>query len=87
MKNVLIDMGVAVGRDLVEVFEVKTSTGRSDVYGAIGQLMVHGTAADCRRVLVLPHNEPIAADLKNGLQRLGIELVKFKLDEQSVTIV
>ncbi len=87
VKNVLIDMGVAVGRDLVEVFEVKTSTGRSDVYGAIGQLMVHGTAADCRRVIVLPHKEPIAADLKDALQRLGIELVKFKLDEQKATIV
>lgn len=87
VKNVLIDMGVAVGHDLVEVFEVKTSTGRSDIYGAIGQLMVHGTAADCRRVIVLPHKEPIAADLKDALQRLGIELVKFKLDEQKATIV
>ena len=87
VKNVLIDMGVAVGRDLVEVFEVKTSTARSDVYGAIGQLMVHGTAADCRRVIVLPHKESIAADLKDALQRLSIELLKFKLDEQKATIL
>lgn len=87
VKNVLIDMGVAVGRDLVEVFEVKTSTGRSDVYGAIGQLMVHGTAASCRRVMVLPHKEPIAPDLNDALQRLGIELLKFKLDAQAATIV
>lgn len=86
VKNVLIDMGVAVGRDLVEIFEVKTSTGRSEIYGAIGQLMVHGTVAGCRRVIVLPHKEPIAADLKDALQRLGIELVKFKLDEQKATI-
>lgn len=87
VKNVLIDMGVAVGSDLVEVFEVKTSTARSDVYGAIGQLMVHGTAADCRRVIVLPHKEAIAADLKEALERLGIELLKFKLDEQKATIL
>lgn len=87
VKNVLIDMGIAVGRDLVEVYEVKTSTGRSDVYGAIGQLMVHGTAADCRRVIVLPHKEAIAPDLNGALQRLGIELVKFTLDEQKATIV
>ncbi len=87
VKNVLIDMGVAVGRDLVEVFEVKTSTARSDVYGAIGQLMVHGTAADCRRVIVLPHKETIAADLKEALRRLSIELLKFKLDEQKATIL
>ena len=87
VKNVLIDMGVAVGRDLVEVFEVKTSTARPDVYGAIGQLMVHGTATDCRRVIVLPHKQPIAPDLKYALQRLSILLVKFKLDEQKATIV
>ena len=87
VKNVLIDMGVAVGRDLVEVFEVKTSMRRSDVYGAIGQLMVHGTAAGCRRVIVLPHKETIAADLKDALQRLGIELVKFKIGKQKATIV
>lgn len=87
VKNVFIDMGVAIDRNLVEVFEVKTSTGRSDVYGAIGQLMVHGTTADCRRVLVLPNKEPIASDLNDALQRLGIELVKFKLDGQKATIV
>lgn len=87
VKNVLIDMGVAVGRDLVEVFEVKTSTARSDVYGAIGQLMVHGTAADCRRVIVLPHKETIAADITEALQRLNIELLRFQLDKRKATIL
>ncbi|MBX9915629.1 MAG: hypothetical protein K2Y07_00040 [Nitrosomonas sp.] len=87
VKSILIDMGVTISRDLVEVFEVKTSTRRSDIYGAIGQLMVHGTAKDCRRVMVLPHDEPIASDLKDALQRLGIELLRFKLDEHKATIV
>ena len=86
VKNVLIDMGVAVGRELVEVFEVKTSTVRSDVYAAIGQLMVHGTSDECRRVMVLPENELIAPDLKDALQRLNIELLKFSLDEKTATI-
>ncbi|MBF8274904.1 MAG: hypothetical protein HW380_4009, partial [Magnetococcales bacterium] len=87
VKNVMIDMGVEVDSDLVEVFEVKTSTARSDVYGAIGQLMVHGTAADCRRAIILPHREAIADDLKGALQRLSIELLTFKLDEQKATIL
>lgn len=87
VKNVLIDMGIAVGSDLVEVFEVKTSTARSDVYGAIGQLMVHGAAANCRRVIVLPHKESISADLTEALQRLGIELLRFKLYELKATIL
>lgn len=87
VKNVLIDMGVAVGSKLVEVFEVKTSTARSDIYAAIGQLMVHGTSDKCRRVMVLPQKELMACDLKDALQRLNIELLKFKLDEKAATIV
>jgi hypothetical protein len=87
VKSILIDMGVAVGSDLVEVFEVKTSTARSDVYSAIGQLLVHGAATNCRRVIVLPHKETIAADLQEALQRLSIELLKFKLDEQKAMIL
>jgi len=87
VKNVLIDMGVAVGHELVEVFEVKTSTTRSDVYAAIGQLMVHGTSDECRRVVVLPQKEIIAPDLNEALQRLDIELREFKLDEKTATII
>lgn len=87
VKNVLIDMGVAVADELVEVFEVKTSTARSDVYAAIGQLMVHGTSDECRRVIVLPKSELLASDLKDALERLNIELLKFKLDEKTATIV
>ena len=49
--------------------------------------MVHGTAANCRRVIVLPKTEPIPADLKDALKRLSIELVQFTLDEQKATIV
>jgi hypothetical protein len=88
VKNVLIDMGVAaIGRELVEVFEVKTSAVRSDVYTAIGQLMVHGTSDECRRVIVLPQKEQLASDLKEALQRLNIELLMFTLDEKAATIV
>ena len=87
VKSLLLDMWVAVGHKLVEVFEVKTSVSRSDVYAAIGQLMVHGTSDKCKRVLVLPQREPIAPDLKEALQRLNIELLKFKLDKKAATIV
>lgn len=87
IKNVLIDLGVASGRELVEIYEVKTSTTRSDVYSAIGQLMVHGTKNGCRKVLVLPHRKPIVADLTDALQRLEIEVLKFKLDEVEATIL
>jgi hypothetical protein len=87
VKNVLIDMGVAVGRKLVEVFEVKTSTARSDIYSALGQLMVHGTADNCRRVMVLPLDETLSGDFVEALARLRIELLRFRLNKKGVTIV
>ena len=44
VKNAFIDLGVVDGANsLVEVYEIKTSSERSDVYTAIGQLMVHGS--------------------------------------------
>jgi len=87
VKNVLFDFGVASGSDLVEVYEVKTSTARSNIYSAIGQLMVHGTARECQRFMVLPEKELIATDLSAALQRLAIKLLKFKLDDTKATIV
>ena len=86
VKNVLIDMGVATGQTLLEVFDVKTSVARQDVYTAIGQLMVHGKSDDCRRVMVLPRGETIAPDLVQTLHRLNVELLRFEMDENSVTI-
>ena len=87
VKNVLIDMGVAVGRELVEVFEVKTSAARSYVYAAIGQLMVHGTSRECQRVIVLPEKERIASGLLEALHRLNIKVMRFKLDEKNARIL
>ena len=86
VKNVFIDMGVANARGrLVELYEVKTSAARSDVYCAIGQLIVHGPPS-CERVIVLPHGERLADDLCEALQRNRIALLRFTLDGESVTI-
>jgi hypothetical protein len=87
VKNVLLDLGVEMGQELVEVYEIKSTSARSHIYSAIGQLMVHGTAEKCRRVIVLPDKEPIAIDLNDALQRLEIELMRFKLDKVKATIV
>ena len=86
VKNVFIDMGIANARGrLVELYEVKTSAARSDVYCAIGQLIVHGPPS-CRRVIVLPHGERLADDLFEALQRSRIALLRFTLDGESATI-
>jgi len=86
VKNVLIDLGVRRDGNLSEVFEVKTSATRGDVYAAVGQLLVHGTLPNCRRVVVLPRDEQLADDLKRALVRLGIEVLTFTLDERKATI-
>jgi hypothetical protein len=86
VKNVLIDMGTEVDGQLVEVFEVKTSTERFNLYAAIGQLLVHGASSGCRRVMVLPHGNRIAPDIHDALQLLNIERLNFSLSETTATI-
>jgi hypothetical protein len=87
VKNVLIDLGVEVKKVLTEVYEVKTSTSRSDIYTALGQLFVHGTDDNCKKVMVLPEIDPLASDLYSALQKLNINIVKFELDEDKATII
>ena len=82
VKNTYIDMGVTDAHDsLTELYEVKTSTARSDVYTGIGQLMVHGPSG-CRRVLVLPGNEELKPGLPDAIKRLKIELLRYGLDRE-----
>lgn len=87
VKNVLIDLGVKKAGDLIEVYEVKTSAGRGDVYTAIGQVMVHAKGEGCKRFVVLPQRDALAKDLKDGLARSGIELMLFELTESDATIL
>jgi hypothetical protein len=87
VKDVFIDMGIAVADKLVEVFEVKSGAERSSIYAAIGQLMVHGTSESCRRVIVLPHSDRLPEDIKESLARIGVELLRFRLDDKKVTIL
>jgi hypothetical protein len=86
-KNVLIDLGVKKAGKLTEVYEVKTSTARGDIYTAIGQLTVHSAGNACRRFMVLPADEHIAKDLAEGLVRSGIELKRFRLSTDKAEIL
>lgn len=79
VKNVLIDLGCVSGQSLLEVYEVKTSATRPDLYTGIGQLLVHGSQDACRRTLVLPHHETIPADVQSALARMNIALLRFEL--------
>lgn len=87
VKNTLIDMGLAVGSRLLEVFEVKPKTDRSSVYSALGQVMVHGGHNACKRIIVIPQDGKLPEDVAKALQRLKIELLKFKLTDSNVRII
>ena len=82
VKNSYIDMGVMdADGSLTELYEVKTSAARSDVYTGIGQLMVHGPSG-CRRILVLPGNEELKPGLPDAIKRLKVELLRYELDKK-----
>jgi hypothetical protein len=87
VKNVLIDLGLESAGGLVEVYEVKTSAARPDLYAGIGQLLVHGSDSRCQRSLVLPSAEALPEDVALALERVGIRLLKFKLSESEASIL
>jgi len=88
VKNVQIDMAVEEGDDvLAEVYEVKTNAGRTDVYTALGQLMIHSSQNNCKKIIVLPTPVNLPADINNALERLNIEVIEYDLSETKAWII
>ncbi len=87
VKTILLDLGISQGSDLVEVYEVKTSASRSDVYTGIGQLIVHAKSHGCTQTLILPADEEIAPDLTAALARNNIRLQLYRLTEKTVSFL
>ncbi|WP_414540159.1 hypothetical protein [Stenotrophomonas forensis] len=88
VKDRFVDLAVANGEVLIEAYEVKTSCDRTDIYCAIGQLMVHSSAKDaCKRILVLPiHAKPFDG-LASILDTLGIALIRYRFESDSVSLL
>ncbi len=86
-KNLLVDLAVKVDGEVVELYEVKSGAGRPEMYEAIGQVLVHGDGAECRRTIVVPHDETVADDVAAALTRLRIAVLRFKLSETAATII
>mgnify|MGYP000287642894 FL=1 len=86
VKSPLIDLGLARRKELLAVYEVKTGTTRSDLYGAIGQLMVHGARPTCRRYLVVPNSQPLPDDITEAVQIHEIGVLRYEIDETGVRI-
>ena len=73
---------LAVVRGDVLLFEVKTTSGTTDVYTGVGQLFIHGECIremlklPVRRFLVLP-DQPRASHGKHLREKAGIHVVTF----------
>ena len=87
VKNVLVDLAVEQGGRLTEVYEVKTSTSRTDLYAAIGQLMVHGGGDGCAGFIVYPDALPVPSDIVSAFSRLGIQPLTVRVSKSKVRVV
>jgi hypothetical protein len=67
----------ATGPAMLALFEVKTLADTTNVYGCVGQLMVHGGAGAAKHlVAVLP--DGLKAHLSTRLTALGLRVVTFE---------
>lgn len=79
VKDQYIDLGVAVGKKLIELYEVKTSCDPQCIYTAVGQLEIHGTRDTLQKVLVVPGGQDFSPKLKKRLSELSIKTLRFEL--------
>jgi hypothetical protein len=80
----LVDLYVKRRGVLTEVYEVKTEISRTSMYGAIGQLMVHGgSSKSVLRHVVLPKGK-LPQAIAETLDRLGIRVLRYSLLEGGV---
>jgi len=86
-KDRLIDLGVKVKGRLVEVWEVKSGTSRADLYTAIGQLSVHAPDEACRQTVVLPADCELPDGLQEAFDRLGVEVMLYRLKKDRVELL
>jgi hypothetical protein len=87
VKNVQIDLGFEVAGELCELYEVKTSTHRSGLYTAIGQLLVHSCGSEPKMFIVLPSPVNIPSDVEAALDELEIEVIQYKLTKNEARIL
>lgn len=89
VKNPYIDLGVlGANGKLKEIYEIKTSTKRQDLYTGIGQILVHSEPAayKLKRFLVLPLDGKIPKDVKNALLANKIKILRFEITKNNINI-
>jgi hypothetical protein len=87
-KNVLIDLALERQGTMTDLFEVKTSRDRGDIYTAIGQLMTHARGDACRKHIVLPQGDTLASDLSDALNRCSASVILYEINKTgAITIL
>jgi hypothetical protein len=86
-KSVLIDLGIKTQGVLSEIYEVKSGCSRSQIYGGVGQILVHeAPEGRSKRFLVLPDDDRLKPDLRRALDRNKIEVILFHMDGDDINI-
>lgn len=67
--------------DMKMLFEAKTDTSTSSIYSAIGQLMCHAAVQDTPPKCVLVVPDKPKPDTVKILNKLGIQILSYKLDK------
>jgi hypothetical protein len=82
LNNPLIDLCVKREGQIVEVYEVKTSSERQALYTALGQLIVHsGGDKAVQKIMVLPKEEMLPEDIAAAVEAVNIKIWEFTLHE------
>lgn len=78
--SALIDLFVKARGRITEIYEVKTGTGRQELYTAIGQLLTHASeGGTVLKTLVIPADENLPTDLAHAIDALAIQVRHFKM--------
>lgn len=82
--NRFIDLYVKKSGLITEIYEVKTSTERQSLYGAIGQLAVHGNiTARPMMSIVLPLYSQIHTDISAAFSTMNIQVLHYEKNRQN----
>ncbi len=78
--NHQIDLFTMANGDVTTLFEIKTDSSTTNIYGAIGQLLYHSTNIDkpCKLITVFPKD--IDNQSKAILERLNINCITYSWD-------
>jgi hypothetical protein len=79
-----IDLGVEIGRQLRQLYEVKSSADLQSLYSAIGQLTVHSCGEpQVTKTIVIPVRK-LHPYLRQTISTLGFDILEYRINGGTV---